>query len=1388
MRRIFFISMLVLWGLSICSVFGKEQHVRYLTTEMGLNNGAIIDIVQDADGYMWMATWDGIMRYDGYAFRSYKPDVSTINSLQARQAFHLLVDSTGDLWALNYGGIARYNRQLDYFEPVELEGSGLVYNLPYLKNSLTEADGVLYINLVNDIYYYELTESDESPLFKKLVVSEELQSSYYNLVSIDNQLIIIKRLQDKDETEIYTTELNPHGGSPGLELSLSHTHPGTVNNIVSKDSASRFIRKANEIGIEYGHGSSRSYEVLVPNVSSDNLLYTSDNQLWFSLAGAGVGSHNFHTGTQTYYTHQTGISSLVRSNQIASMFEDFSGNLWIGHLGQGVSILNLYQKSFSTFRHVPGDPSSLSENTIMSFQETNDGILVGTDNDGINILYQNVQSGKRRFERMLWPDNFFVHPSPSIWNIAREFENEYWMASNFGLIHSKKRGNSWEHRQYFLTQNQQLRLRKIFLDQHHNMWVGTHSGLFLLPYNQRESMTFHQFLPDPDVPGSISDLEISEFLVDSRDRFWIGTRDEGVNLLQTSYSDLNLSGTTAPELKFTVYSAGDTEYSLNNNEINCLFEYYDGSIWIGTQGGGINILDPETGHIEYITTEEGLPGNNVFGILSDEQGNLWLSTNKGICSISTFESERKISTYDPSDGIQGNVFMIGAFFKDSRDMLYFGGRNGFTRFIPSQIHSNNIAPRLVFNDLLIFGDKVEVNQARHKKTILPKVLNESDTLVLSYKDYSLRFGVSAIHFQNPSQNKIQYRLLGFDNNWLEVPEGERYIYFSNLNPGRYTLQVRAANSDDYWSEQIKEMSLLITPPWYNTWYGYLLFILIFSAIAVALFSLILRQQVLRHKIKLDAVQIENMKELNETKLRFFTNISHELRTPLNLVLAPIEYIYKYKDITPAIKEQLAMSLRNAKLLKRLINNIIEFRKYEADKVSLKYTRNDIVEFIRQVCRNFETLQPNTNVKLTYHLPNEAVLADYDTGKLEQSLYNILSNAFKHTEKGGTILLTLEQHVSTLNTEESGEDIIINVFNEGKPIPEEHIDKIFDRFYQTGDRGEGSGIGLSVAKSFVELHKGLLSVRNVENSGVEFSIRIPRFNGETEGVAETESHEMETREEEADVNLTVVKGSKEDEAEREVDLKLLVIEDNHELRSFYQTILSPSFKFFEAQNGTEGIKLAEEIIPDIIISDVMMPEKNGYEVCKHLKNNLMTSHIPLIMLTAKDAPDQIVQGYKSGADAYVIKPFDSEVLISQIDCILKNRERIREKYMSSGFLVNRSPEAPKTKDDHFMKTLNDELEENLFNEDYNVVSLSQKLNISRNHLYRKVKALTSYSTVEYIRVYKLNKAAELLKTQKYSIKEVCFKTGFKDQSYFTKSFKNHFNQNPTEFIKTYSQAQ
>lgn len=1354
-----------------------SQNIRHLTTNNGLNNGAINDIVQDSTAYIWLATWDGITRYDGYTLKNYRPQPGNPHSLPARQVFKLYVDSQNNLWALTYMGISRYNRQKDQFDHVILEGFGDRYNLSPNNDIIFEENGVLYYKNLDQLYYHKLGSDGQETKFSKLNIQSDQFSSNYRIAYFNEKLFLLKYYGQRDESVLFRGLLTGLGDGMVLLLEYYHSFEGEITRVLSIDPESSIVVIDNTVCQFTNRNERKETALLMEDLVPQEMLLSSDNKLWMIPQEKGLGCLDLHSGIYELYDYDETRKDLLLGNQLSSLFEDFSGNLWIGHSGEGLSILNLNQKAFETYRNIPGDPNSLSCNSVMAFAEFKDGVLIGTDYEGVSIMSSDPKSGANKFSSMSFPEEFWSPPSfRSIWSIVKENDELFWMAGNFGLIRADYQEKRWELEQYSAIEYA-TKLRKIVLDKSNNIWLGTYDGLVLYPFAQRDSMGHYLYLPDPANPNSIADINIIDILIDSKDRLWIGTRDRGVNLLKSNYSKLNLSSHTAPELNFQKFTADTSSGSLNNNEINCLFEYYDGSIWAGTQGGGINIIHPQSGEVEYLTREDGLPGSNVFGILSDEQGNLWVSTNRGLCSITTFGDSRQITSYNPSDGIQGNVFMVHSYYKGAKGMLYFGGRNGFTRFYPSEISQNLVPPKIILSDLKLFDHTLSVGEKVSKKTILHRTLNETDTLTLSYKNYNIRIGVAAVHFQDPGENRIEYKLEGFDREWNSLPSEERFINYSNLDPGWYKLQIKAANSDNVWTPDIRTLYLHITPPWYRTWYGYLLFFFIISAAIYSLFRLLVRQQVLKHKIRLDEKQMENIKQMNEGKLKFFTNISHELRTPLSLVLSPIEYIYKNKELSSEVKEQLSLSLRNAKMLKRLISNIIDFRKFDAGKIELKLHKADLKLFIQNIGKNFEILQTSDKIKLIYQLPDERTLADFDPGKMEQVMYNLLSNAFKHTRAEGTILISLDIRE---------EQVHISVFNEGPNIPEEHLDKIFDRFHQVNNKREGSGIGLSVASSLVQLHKGELKVRNIDSNGVEFRISMPRFSDQelpeaADSLFTEAGNDVDLRN-----NASLAPTKPEGKQAGEKELKLVVIEDNHELRSFYKTLLSDLYQFYEAENGALGIKLVEEILPDLVISDVVMPEKNGYELCSHIKEQMHTCHIPVILLTARGAPEQITQGYRSGADAYVTKPFENEVLLSQINSLIENRELVRNKYCSVEYSQEEDKEdRPLSKDDRFMQILNEDIESNLFNEDYNVVALSQKLNISRNHLYRKVKALTGFSTVEYIRIRKLNKAAELLKTRQYSIKEVCYKTGFRDQSYFTKSFKNHFKLNPTEYIKTHT---
>ncbi|NQU85040.1 MAG: response regulator, partial [Mariniphaga sp.] len=604
---------------------------------------------------------------------------------------------------------------------------------------------------------------------------------------------------------------------------------------------------------------------------------------------------------------------------------------------------------------------------------------------------------------------------------------------------------------------------------------------------------------------------------------------------------------------------------------------------------------------------------------------------------------------------------------------------------------------------------------------------------------------------------------------------QRYAYYSNLPFGDYVFKAKAISSDNIESENIKSFSLEILPPWYRTWYmSIVFFVVVIFIIGGFIFIIINRQRLIFEK-RIDKLTIEN----NESKMVFLTNIAHELKTPLSLVIAPIDDVMQnYKNIDPFWKNHLQLVFRNSKYLLKLINQFIDFRKLNAGKLKLYPQNTDIVRLIKDVVMNFKYMESRRKVNLNINVPANKVIISIDSQKIEEVLYNLLSNAFKHTEDNKSITVSLEIFDGKITGKKSldSKQLRISVFNEGREINDEDKIKIFERFYKTDESIEGAGIGLSFSKSLIEMHSGFIEVESIKDEGVVFHAYLP-FN-------ETISNELPESKADLDVEMFQLNQPElinqlVSENGKEKDLKIVIVEDNIELRTFLKNILSRIYTCFEASDGNEGWKIIKEIIPDVVISDIIMPNKDGYQMCKQLKENLKTCHIPVILLTAKNAESQIISGYNVGADAYVTKPFDMNLILSQISRLIKNRELIREKYITQNFMV----EVTKTnisKDDEFIMSVRAILEENITDSDFNVKKLSAQLNISTTQLYRKLKALTGYSPVEFIRVIKLQKAYNLLNTRNNTVKEVCYLSGFNNLSYFIKCFREHFGITPANY--------
>ena len=1374
-KLLIFVLLFIFSFFSIC----YSVDFRYLRTNEGLYNGEINAIAQDQSGKMWFATWTGLANYNGFDFRFFKPELGNPKSLADKKTHRILIDSENDLWLASLSGVSMYDRSTDTFYPVALEGH---MTNDYYVNNIYESKGSILIHTSAGIYLVDQKNKYSSGLTAKRIYLFENGNrvdDYVHYMNVfEDKLFLVSNKDIYNPDRILIGEINLTPADTLINVINRQIFVRNINKVCySKAEKKVYIGTVNGISMcETDNNYRISDQVYFKDRSITQLTFASDGRLFCSGLKPELLWVDVHSGKMDKYVPDPLKFGTLLDNNITCLFEDYSGNLWVGHQGLGLSILNLYRKAFYSYQRDPSNPKSLSGNIVMCFNGSSTETIIGLRQEGINVTTnQALKSGLSDFKSVSYIKQPASAPSfNTVWDIAKESESVFWVASDAGVAKLEKTAKGWSYGS--LTEEPLYTggtVRKILVDKDKNLWVGSLSeGLLFFPaLKNNPERKYFVYSVDPSNKESLTDRTILTMKIDSKQRFWIGTND-GLNLLKTPYNKLDLSGKTKPDLRFTqLIATKPDKHFLNANEINCIYENSDGKIWIATQGGGISIIDPQTMTFSNLTIENGLPGNDIQGILSDASGLKWISTNKGIVAYDQNNTTKSFTYYKSTDGLQGETFKVNSYYQSADGQMFFGGDNGFSTFYPDEIKLNPIPPKIGLTSFRIDNVVINVGDTISKGNVLSRAIDGIEEIELPYTKNSFSVGVGVNHFQYPEGNKIRYKLDGFYDYWISIPASNRFAYFSKIPPGHYTLHISGTSSDNVVAENEKTLHIIILPPWYRTWY-FRTFVLV---LIVAFFGYVLfwlsNKQKKSFQQKIDAISFEN----NENKMRFLTNIAHELRTPLSLVIAPIEDMKQnYKTIDPAWKNHLTLIYRNSNYLLTLINQIIDFRKLNAGKLQLNLQTTDIVGMVKEVVSNFKGLESRRKTNLQVDVPERSIFVDIDRQKIEEVLYNLLSNAFKHTSENNSIKVTLEL-IEPVTSGDTKNKVRITVFNEGKDISDEDKTKIFERFYKVSEKVEGAGIGLSFSKSLIEMHNGTITVESVDNLGVAFHVDLPFDEIEVTDIVLPEQSSSGALWHE-DVFDSVQVHELENKGK---DMTLVIVEDNTDLRTFIKNALSGMYNCYEAGDGKEGYDIISRIIPDMIISDVVMPKMDGYELCAKVKENTKTCHIPLILLTANNASEHVVSGYEKGADAYVTKPFDMSIIKAQISRLIKNRELIREKYMTQNFMVEVS-QSNLSKDDEFIVKLRQLLEENLSESDFNVKKLSEDLNISTTHLYRKLKALTGLSPVEFIRVFKLQKACEMLSNTSLSIKEIGYGLGFNNLSYFVKCFREQFSVTPSTF--------
>lgn len=1359
--------------LVFASALSSEPEFRYLQSEDGLASGEINSIIQDQDGIIWLATPAGLISYNGYDYTNYRPEPGNTQSLPDKSITNLFIDSKKNLWIIAGKYLVRYIKsgnsfQLYHFEAKQETSINLI--------SIAQSGDYLVVLSDKGLFYIALKDIDapKHPLRKIQVPDSEypVAPGYSDICSFGRDMYIIHNRPESAIVSKASLQLQDQGQDMILETeNLMEITNNSINAIeYAGPHAALFIGTKKGL---YSYYVNENRITRIPGITDKDILslrYTSNNRLFLSTWGPELLFIDLHTGNIGNYSYDPYKPGTLLKSHINCLYEDFSGNLWAGHREQGISILNLYTKNFRTFRHDPLNNSSIAADNVTAIGGDENFIFIGLRYGGLQYTKKNTDINEFR-PIMLNRNGVFVEFRGTVWDIEKISGSKFIAGTDIGLLSLYRKEGEWILEKFSDDPLLNQSIRKVKADKNNNIWCSvTNEGLVLIPdpgKNPKEN--YYLYRSDILNEESLTDNTITAITVDSNDRLWIGTIN-GLNLLKTSYGNINLSGNSRPELRFNRFMS-ETEFPgmLNNNEINFIYENHDGNIWVGTGGGGLNIWDPRSGLFSYITTVQGLPDNDVAGIITDERGILWISTSNGLVAFNQHSVNPVLYYYTKDDGLQGNRFNTNSLHRSLDGELFFGGDRGFTRFYPQYIRPSNIEPMLVFTDLMFGGESAGIGELVLDRRILDRHIDMTEKIVLPYRHKTFNIEVAVLHFQNPRGNYIRYKLRGYDKEWKIIPAYYRNIYYANLPPGDYTLQVQAINSNNVSAEEIKTLSIKVLKPWHLMWYTILgAILLMLVTIGVIIYAIYYRQRLLYER-KIDKLAVKNA----ESKMMMLTNISHGIKTPLSLVIGPIDDIIQNSgEIKPELEKQLSLIRRNADYLSKIVNQLINIRRVPAGELTLFKQNTDIVKLMRDVVLNFHSYENSKQIKINLSIPNDRLYLKIDPHKIEEVFYNILSNAFNHTPINHNISIAfdiLKNHWVNKNTEKQ---LKITIFNEGTPIDEKYKEKIFERFFKIKEYDEGTGIGLSFSKSLVEMHEGRIEVESIPEEGTAFHIILPYTgldNDNTEETAVITNHKEIS-------NNDILANIEFDDIEDK--LKVVIVEDNDELRSFLKKVLSVTYECFDAANGVEGLRMVKKIMPDIVISDIIMPEKDGYELCRNIKDNTKTCHIPVILLSAKNTKEQIISGYSAGADAYVTKPFDINIIESQITELIKNRELIRKKYHDNNFIAPSNGQVL-SKDDEFLQRFIDILKKNISDPEFNVTTMAETLNISPTQLYRKTKALTGYSSVELIKVVKLQKAYNLLLQRNNSVKEICYLSGFNNISYFIKCFKSQYGITPAQ---------
>lgn len=1320
--------------------FAQQILFRNYSVIDGLCSNTVWNISQDDNGYMWFGTKNGLNRFDGYTFKTYKANKQDKGALGDNFIHSIARYDKKTYWVGTAEGLYVLDLETEKFTHLKELGTNAILDI------LKDPRGNVWIATRNNGLYRYRT-SDKSVL--------QFHSEPGNSNTVSENLVRKLALDSEDNIWIAT-----FGGIDVLDpesLTFRHYKAGKAPGTLS------------------------SNQVLT-------LYKDLKGNMWAGTLSGGLNMWSKETGRFT--TYKTGGPGTINNNIVRVIYQPSSDKLYVG-TEKGLNVFNIEKQTFTAYTNKSNDPYSISDNAVYSIcADKEGGIWVGTYFGGVSYFPAKGSS----FELYYATGDQDALSGNAVSCFLEDKPGYFWIGTeNAGLNYFNAQAKTFQHYPFSAGQQQLSyhNIHSLFKDNKGNIWIGTFTGGLNI-YNPRTGAV-KTYKYDPEDTTSLSNNSVYSIYEDRAGVIWVGTvkglnkydpqkdafirvydlgldynciyriyEDDARNLWVASY-DNGLFGRDAQTGKWVRYMATGKTGAISSNKVISLLDDHQGHLWLGTDGGGLNRFDLKTRTFASFKEAKGI-NSVVFGILQDNGGDLWLSTNEGVVRFSPRTLQSRLFTN--WDNLQSKQFNYKAYLKASDGKFYFGGIHGFNAFYPGQIQDSVRRSFIALTNFQLFNKDVPVGS---EDSPLDKLIGFEKEITVKHNQSVLSFEYAALSFLAPEKIQYAYKMEGFDKNWNYVGN-QRKATYTNLPPGKYIFKVKSTDNYGNWNEKTADIVVHVRPPFYRTTVAYIIYLLLLGGGVIGFRNYSLEQARKKNLAKQEKENVQREKEFYNQKIEFFTTMAHEIRTPLSLIIAPLEKLLTEEKWKPEVKEQLVIMDENSDRLLNLVNQLLDFRRIESDIYTIRTEEMELISFVHSVYSRFSAISYQKGIKFSMVTNVNRLMVSADPEAMVKILNNLLINAFKFARN------KVEIRIEEPFREEGGKQFFsVSVMDDGQGIPANQLDHIFKAFYKVrSDKGQynnsgGTGIGLALAKSLAEKHQGKLLVKSEEGVKTVFTLMIPY-----------DLKEVQVKEEN-ELTSTAAEESGEDKP------MILVVEDDRSLLEFIsKSLKTAGYHPLQAGNGKEAMKMLETNSVELILSDIMMPEMDGIELCKQVKGNINYSHIPLILLTARDNSDSQMAGLENGADAYITKPFKWKHVSVVIRNLMETRVLLKNKFTQQPF-ADVNTLSTNTNDKKFIEKLIAIIEERMTDPQLSVEELSKEMAMSRSSLHKKLKAMSGHVPNEFIRLIRLKNAAKLLLTGEYNISEVGYMTGFNSPSYFSKCFMQQFNVTPSEFAEKQSKS-